>query len=93
MRKQKPKSDEEATQYTPKGLPIPVPTRNEGRRSPGQGRLPGQDTAHWLMVSEVAGRVVVVPLAPSDSGDRAKCRPVGRYLAAQELARRYREDR
>jgi len=49
--------------------------------------------AHWLMVSEVAGRVLVVPLAPSDSGDPTRCRPIGCYDAAVNLAIRYREDR
>ena len=30
---------------------------------------PAKPPAHWLMVAEVAGEVLVVPLAPSDSGD------------------------
>lgn len=54
---------------------------------------PAKPPAHWLMVSEVAGRVLVVPLAPADSGDTKKCRPIGCYDAAEQLARRYREDR
>ena len=45
------------------------------------------------MVAEVAGRVLCVPLAPSRSGDLRFCRPIGCYLAADHLARRYREDR
>lgn len=45
------------------------------------------------MVSEVEGRVLVVPLAPPDSGDQSKCRPIGCYVAAEHLAARYREDR
>lgn len=49
--------------------------------------------AHWLMVADVAGRVLVVPLAPPDSGDPAHCRPIGCYLAATHLADQYREDR
>ena len=49
--------------------------------------------AHWLMVAEVAGRVLVVPVAPPESGDTSRCRPIGCYLAAQHLADRYREDR
>jgi hypothetical protein len=49
--------------------------------------------AHWLMVSEVAGAVLVVPLAPTDSGDPTRCRDIGCYDAAEQLARRYREDR
>jgi hypothetical protein len=38
---------------------------------------PSKSPAHWLMVSEVAGRVLVVPLAPTSSGDITKCRPIG----------------
>jgi hypothetical protein len=54
---------------------------------------PAKPPAHWLMVAEVAGRVLVVPLAPPDSGDACKCRPIGCYVAADHLADRYREDR
>lgn len=36
--------------------------------------------ADWLMVAEVAGRVLVVPLAPPDSGDP---HPVGRSDATK----------
>jgi hypothetical protein len=45
------------------------------------------------MVAEVAGVVLVVPLAPSSSGDPSKCRPIGCYVAANHLVTRYREDR
>lgn len=54
---------------------------------------PAKPPAHWLMVSEVSGRVLVVPLAPSNSGDASKCRPIGCYEASAVLAARYREDR
>lgn len=54
---------------------------------------PARPPAHWLMVAEVAGRVLTVPLAPANSGDRRRCRPIGCYVAADHLARRYREDR
>ncbi|WP_299037764.1 hypothetical protein [uncultured Pseudokineococcus sp.] len=54
---------------------------------------PATPPAHWLMVAEVAGRVLTVPLAPSRSGDHRRCRPIGCYEAAAHLARRYREDR
>ena len=53
---------------------------------------PAKPPAHWLMVSELAGRVLV-PLAPADSSDETKCRPIGCYDAAPMLAARYREDR
>jgi hypothetical protein len=54
---------------------------------------PAKPPAHWLMVAEVAGRVLVVPLASPDSGEPRKCRPIGCYEAAAHLAARYREDR
>jgi hypothetical protein len=54
---------------------------------------PARPPAHWLMVAEVAGDVLVAPLAPSNSGDPRRCRPIGCYLAAAHLAQRYREDR
>lgn len=53
---------------------------------------PAQPPAHWLMVSEVHGRILVVPLARADSGDSTKCRPIGCYDGAAHLATRYRED-
>ena len=54
---------------------------------------PAKPPAHWLMVAEVAGRVLVVPLALPDSGHARRCRPIGCYVAAEHLAARYREDR
>jgi hypothetical protein len=54
---------------------------------------PAKPPARWLMVAEIAGRMLVVPLAPPDSGDASKCRPIGCYVAAEHLAARYREDR
>jgi hypothetical protein len=49
--------------------------------------------AHWLMVAEVAGQVLVVPLAASDSGDPTQCRPIGCYIASKQLADQYRRNR
>lgn len=54
---------------------------------------PATPPAHWLMVGAVAGRVLVVPLAPADSADPRRCRPIGCYLAATHLVERYLEDR
>jgi hypothetical protein len=54
---------------------------------------PAKPPAHWLMVAEVGGQVLMVPLAPSTSGDPSRCRPIGCYLAADHLAKRFREDR
>ena len=54
---------------------------------------PATPPAHWLMVSALGGRVLVVPLAPPDSGNPAMCRPIGCYVAPTHLANRYKEDR
>lgn len=54
---------------------------------------PAQPPAHWLMVAEIAGEVLVVPIAPGRSGDPRFCRPIGCYIASQHLAVRYRKDR
>lgn len=54
---------------------------------------PAKPPAHWLKVAETGGRVLTVPLAPLRSGDPRRCRPIGCYLASDQLARRYREDR
>ena len=54
---------------------------------------PAKPPAHWLMVAEIAGEVLMVPLAPSDHDDLTKCRPIGCYRAAKHLADHYKEDR
>jgi hypothetical protein len=54
---------------------------------------PAKRPAHWLMVGEVAGRILVVPLAPSRSGDQRRCRPIGCYEAPLALAAAFRRDR
>jgi hypothetical protein len=54
---------------------------------------PAIPPAHWLMVAEIAGQVLVVPLAPSERDDPTKCRPIGCYIAAKHLADQYKEDR
>lgn len=54
---------------------------------------PAKPPAHWLMVAEVEGRVLVVPIAPPESSDPRRCRPIGCYVAAHHLADQYREDR
>jgi hypothetical protein len=54
---------------------------------------PGREDgpADWLMVGQVPGDILLVPLAPGNSSvDRA--RPIGVYPAGRELDRRYRED-
>ena len=61
----------------------------------------GEGSADWLMVGEVPGGdptddgplVLVVPLAPPNSGDRTKARPVTLYIAGLRLKRRYLEER
>ncbi len=54
---------------------------------------PAKPPAHWLMCAEVAGRVLVVPLAPARDGDPHRCRPIGCYEAAPGHADQYRRDR
>ena len=54
---------------------------------------PAKPPAHWLMTAEFAGQVLCVPIVPSRHADPTKCRPIGCYVAAEHLARRYREDR
>jgi hypothetical protein len=54
---------------------------------------PAKPPAHWLMVAEVDGRILVVPIAPSRSGDPTLCRPIGCYEASLILAKTYRGDR
>lgn len=49
--------------------------------------------AHWLMVAEVGGTVLVVPIAPSANGKPTKCRPIGCYEASASQAATYRRDR
>jgi hypothetical protein len=48
--------------------------------------------ADWLMVARVPGAIIVVPLAPSRSGDPRKCRPIGIYEPSRALAERYQTD-
>ncbi len=54
---------------------------------------PATPPAHWLMVAEVAGTVLMVPLAPSRDGNPSRCRPIGCYQASKQLADQYRRDR
>jgi hypothetical protein len=54
---------------------------------------PATPPAHWLMCTEVEGRVLVVPLAPSRHGDPTRCRPIRCYEASRSLAAQYRRDR
>ena len=48
---------------------------------------------HWLMVAEIGGTVLVVPITPANSGDPARCRPIGCYKASVSQAATYRRDR
>lgn len=57
---------------------------------------PSRPPAHWLMClmcPEVAGRVLVVPLAPARDSNPRRCRPIGCYEASADLAAQYRKDR
>jgi len=49
--------------------------------------------AHWLMVGEIpGGPVLVIPLAPPNSGDVTQCRPIGIYSADRDLRATYLQD-
>jgi len=54
---------------------------------------PAKPPAHWLMVAEVDGTVLMVPLAPARNGNPRRCRPIGCYQASKDLADQYRRDR
>lgn len=54
---------------------------------------PAKPPAHWLMVAEIAGTVLVVPIAPARDDDPTRCRPIGCYKASAGLAAQYRKDR
>jgi hypothetical protein len=54
---------------------------------------PAKPPAHWLMVAEVDGTVLMVPLAPARDGNPTRCRPIGCYQASIHLADQYRRDR
>ena len=54
---------------------------------------PARPPADWLMVGEVPGDVLVVPLMKPNSADQTKARPIGVYRAPVWLDSRYRDDR
>jgi hypothetical protein len=54
---------------------------------------PAKPPAHWLMVAEINGTVLVVPLAPARDGDPTRCRPIGCYRASKQVADQYWRDR
>lgn len=45
--------------------------------------------ADWLMVGLVPGLTICVPLAPPNTGDARRCRPIGVYKPSEEDRRRY----
>jgi hypothetical protein len=53
--------------------------------------IPADDrAADWLMIADVGGAFVQVPLAQPRSGDRR--RPIGVYAATPAQIERYREE-
>ena len=54
---------------------------------------PAKPPAHWLMVADIHGTILVVPLAPARDGNPTRCRPIGCYQASKHLADQYRRDR
>jgi hypothetical protein len=53
---------------------------------------PEKGDADWIMIGQVPGVVLVVPLARANSGNPAKCRPTSIHQATEREHRRYRED-
>ncbi len=49
------------------------------------------DSADWIMIGEAPGLTLLVPLAPPNSGDPTKCRPIGLYAAGHEQVTLYRQ--
>lgn len=45
--------------------------------------------ADWLMLGQVPGLVIEVPLAPSNSGNYSQCRPIGLYAPNRADRLRY----
>jgi hypothetical protein len=46
-------------------------------------------SADWLMVGTVPGLTICVPLAPPNSGDVRRCRPIGIYKTSEADRIRY----
>lgn len=46
-------------------------------------------SADWLMIGQVPGLVICVPIAPPNSGDVRFCRPIGIYKPSVEDRNRY----
>lgn len=53
---------------------------------------PTKGVAEWIMIGEVPGVILVVPLARPVSSDGSQCRPIGIYQATDEERRRYMRD-
>ena len=53
---------------------------------------PSKGDAEWIMIGEVPGALLAVPLARAQSGNPAKCRPTSIHQASENERRRYRED-
>lgn len=53
---------------------------------------PAEGDAEWLLVGEIEGVIITVPLARPWSGDPTRCRPIGLYEAAASEQDRYRHE-
>jgi hypothetical protein len=78
LAKHAPFTAEDALDAWTDGDPLFYPAADEG-------------PADWLMVARIPGAIIVVPLAPSRSGNPGKCRPIGIY-ESRALIERYEED-
>lgn len=54
---------------------------------------PEDGPADWLMTGSVPGDILTVPLAPPNSGDVTKARPIGIYRTSEADRETYLSDR
>lgn len=52
---------------------------------------PEKGDADWIMLGEIPGAILSVPLAPANSGSAARCRPIGIHTATADECRTYLE--
>jgi hypothetical protein len=76
----------------PRAVSVPGCSAPETRSRTNPLFYPGREdrSADWLMVGQVPGDILLVPLAPGRTVNRA--RPIGVYPCRGQLDRQYRED-
>jgi hypothetical protein len=84
--------DDRNRPHLAKHAPFTEETLFDAWANPGVIFVPAADdlAADWLMLADVGGAIVQVPLAPSS--DESRCRPIGVYAATAALVARYRQE-